>query len=185
MATQVSICSNALMLLGATTITSLDDGTTYANLCKQFYAETRDGLLRKYKWKFAMKRASLAQDALYPASWDWKYGFTLPSDCLAVRTTSVDPSPWDREGNWLVTNESAISIKYTSRIEDTSLFDPCFVEALEAKLAMRLCKPVTGALDAVQVINAVADKAIAEARTTNAFEATDITPPDDVLVENR
>jgi len=185
LATEVSICSNSLLLLGAQTITSLTDGTTYASLCNQFYAETRDDLLRKHHWKFATARATLAQDALYSASWEWSYGYTLPTDCLKIRSTSEDPDPWDREGDWIVSDNSSLSIKYTKRITDTAKFDASFIVALQVDLAMKLCKPVTGSLDLMKTLAGMSEMAIKDARTQSAFEATDITTPDDILADYR
>ena len=45
MATEVSICSNALRRLGDDPITSLTDDSERARLCNSFYADTRDSVL--------------------------------------------------------------------------------------------------------------------------------------------
>lgn len=185
MATEVSICSNALLLLGAKTITSLTDGTTNANLCAQFYAETRDDLLRDHPWRFAIKREPLAEDATFVADWDWAHGFTKPTDCLRVLATSIDPSPWQLEGDWAVCNEALLSVKYIRRVEDPAKFDANFITALEGALAMKLCKPVTGSLTALGNMAAIRDTAIKTAKTNNGFEGTPIQSETNDLIDCR
>jgi len=60
MATEVSICSNALRRLGDDPITSLTDDTERARLCNAFYQDSRDLVLRSHPWNFAITRASTA-----------------------------------------------------------------------------------------------------------------------------
>lgn len=172
MATEVSICSSALLALGGKSITSFSDGTTNANLCLQFYPETRDELLRAHPWRFAIKRETLAQDATFTASWEWDYGFKFPTDSLRVLSTSIDPEAWQREGALIVCNASALSIKYIRRVTDVALFDVNFIVALEGALAMKLCKPVTGSLSALGNMAAIRDQGLKDARTYNGFEGT-------------
>jgi hypothetical protein len=50
MASEVSICNRALAMLGANTITSLQDGSTEANVCNAVYADARDAVLRSHPW---------------------------------------------------------------------------------------------------------------------------------------
>ena len=59
MATEVSICANALRRLGDDPITSLTDDTERARLCNAFYEDARDACLRSHPWNFAITRASL------------------------------------------------------------------------------------------------------------------------------
>ena len=73
MATEVSICSNALRRLGDDPITSLTDDTERARLCNSFYTDARDAVLRCHPWNFAITRTSLAQLSDTPA-----YGLKTP-----------------------------------------------------------------------------------------------------------
>ena len=68
MASEVSICNQAISWLGGKSIISLDDGTTEANLCKANYDHLRDVVLEAKAWTFAIKRvqfAKLSEDPLY------------------------------------------------------------------------------------------------------------------------
>ena len=55
----VQICNISIGWLGGTLITSLDDGTNEANLCKATYEPSRDQVLEERNWTFATKRTSL------------------------------------------------------------------------------------------------------------------------------
>ena len=54
MATEVSICSNALRKLGDSPITALTEDTERARLCNALYEPARDSLLRSHAWNFAI-----------------------------------------------------------------------------------------------------------------------------------
>ena len=45
--TDISICSDALILLGAAPISSFADGTDIAQACERLYPDLRDGRLRR------------------------------------------------------------------------------------------------------------------------------------------
>ena len=92
MATQVSIASNALLLLGAKTINSLDEGTDRATLSANLYDSLRDDMLRSHPWNCAVKRVLLAPDTDVPA-FDYGAQFTLPADWL--KTLSVGPDGYE------------------------------------------------------------------------------------------
>ena len=57
----ISLCNQALYLLGAKTITALDQGTKEANLCNNLYDFNRRNLLRSHLWNFAIMRGELAE----------------------------------------------------------------------------------------------------------------------------
>lgn len=56
----VDICNLALSAIGDSgQITSLDDGSEQASLCKRFLPEARDSLLQMRQWGFALRRRQL------------------------------------------------------------------------------------------------------------------------------
>ena len=89
MATEVSICSNALRRLGDDPITSLTDDTERARLCNAFYADARDACLRSHPWNFAITRASLAQLSATPV-YGFDYQFALPTDPFCLRVLAME-----------------------------------------------------------------------------------------------
>lgn len=83
MASQVSICNQALGWLGANLITSLDDDNKEAALCKANYDDIRDAVLEEREWTFAVRRITLAPLVLTPV-YGYANQFLLPSDVIRV-----------------------------------------------------------------------------------------------------
>lgn len=59
--TQISICNKALRILGAKTITTLDDETEPARILNDVYDEILDEVLSSHPWNFAIVRANLTE----------------------------------------------------------------------------------------------------------------------------
>lgn len=81
--TDISICSNALLKIGAESITSFLDGTAEAEVAANLYPMIRDGLLASYPWSFAVGQKSLPRLAGVPLA-DYSYAYRLPNDFLRV-----------------------------------------------------------------------------------------------------
>jgi len=148
MSNETEVCNQALSMLGADPIVNYTtDVTTRAKLCRAFYPNTRDAVLRAYPWSFAIVRVALAADGTDPVfGWDKRFG--LPADCLRVLELDDEDIDWKVEGRYLVCDNSTVSIKYISRVENTQLYDSLCVQALATRLAAVLCKPITGSADA-------------------------------------
>lgn len=144
MATQVSICSNALLLLGAKTINSLDEGTDRASIASNLYASVRDALLRSHPWNCAVKRVILAADVEVPA-FDYGAQFTLPADWL--KTLSVGPDGYEvdykHESGKILANGTSLALRYIFRNEVEATWDAMLVRAMELKMAAEMAYPIT------------------------------------------
>ena len=81
--TDVSLCSKALLKIGAQTITSFEDGTAESEVSANLYPLVRDSLLSSYPWSFAIAQKRLGRLDLTPVA-DFKYAFQLPSDFLRI-----------------------------------------------------------------------------------------------------
>jgi len=147
MATEVSICSNALRRLGDSAITSLTDDTERARLCNAFYADARDAVLRLHPWNFAITRTSLAQLSDTP-SYGFAYQYSLPTSPYCLRVLGMEYEDYifkvenySTQGRVLLTDEGTAKILYVARITDTTQFDALFVDVLTAKISIRLMLP--------------------------------------------
>lgn len=182
-ASAVSICQRALHLLGAGTIISLDDNNEKARVMKVAYEPVRDAELRRRRWRFAIKRVSIAALAATPDS-DYLYQYQVPGDFLRliegadIRQT-VDLADYrggvsqlySLEGRVILTNLPApLSIRYLARITDVSLFDPAFCEALSARLAMSCAKRITESSATLADCREAYAFAMREAVQANALE---------------
>lgn len=155
-ASAIAVANAALLKLGQGTITAFSDEDEKARWLNARFAPLRDALLRSYRWTFAMARASLSADVDAPA-FDYDLAYTLPGDCLQLvevvdgyRTLGLadyigrDVTVYTVEGRKVLANISApLKIRYVTRQEDTTLWDPLFDEALANRLAYDLCEKVT------------------------------------------
>lgn len=145
MATEVQICNLALGWLGANLITSLDDESKEAQLCKANYPYLRDAVLEAGNWTFATQWFDLTQVANPPLS-EYVNGFELPSEVLRVMfcgVTRKNPTDWVKEGNLIRTNDAKCRIQAIRRITDPARFSSLFVQALAQRMAADMAIPLT------------------------------------------
>src|SRR5690606_40003152 len=83
MSTAISLCSAALLLIGADEISSFEDGSRADKLRASIYARTRDELLQRYPWRFATTQETLAILTTTPL-FGYSYAYQLPATCLRV-----------------------------------------------------------------------------------------------------
>lgn len=176
MATEVSICSNALRRLGDSPITSLTDDTERARLCNAFYPDARDHVLRAHPWNFAITRASLAKLSDTPA-YGFSYMFALPTDPYCLRVLEMEYADYifkiendATNGRVLLTDESTAKILYIARITDPTLFDAMFVETLTSKLAVDLSYAITGSQQVQAQMEKMYQAKLSEARSVDGQE---------------
>lgn len=139
----VDCCNSALQRVGAASITSLTDNSPEARACTVAYDSNRRDELRKHRWNFALKRVVLTPDATAPA-FDFKYAFTLPTDCLRVLRPATSDLDWQIEGRKILTNDGTIlNLKYVADVEDCSQWDASFYNVVAGALALDICEKLT------------------------------------------
>ena len=152
MASIVDICNLALSELGnKAQVVSIDppDGSVEADLCRRFFAISRDEILEAGDWSFARTRAALAELATNPST-VWDHAYALPSDCMVTRRiiTEIneykedDSADFEVEGDTLFTDRANAILIYTRPIEDPTKFSPGFVSAMAAQLGSYLAGPI-------------------------------------------
>ena len=176
MATEVSICSNALRRLGDDPITSLTDHSERARLCNAFYEDARDACLRSHPWNFAITRASLTQLSDSPV-YGYDYQYALPTNPYCLRVLAMEFEDYifkvenfSTQGRVLLTDEETAKIIYIARITDTTLFDSLFVDTLITKLASDLAYPVTNSLKVQEQMYRLYQLKLSEARSIDGQE---------------
>lgn len=158
----ISICSDALILLGAKPISSFNDGTDGANTCDRLYPDIRDALLVQYPWSFTLKKAKLARLITTPTT-AWRYEYQLPGDRLSnVRSVRNSPSPnapiqkdWEIQGDRLLTNLDEVFIDYQFQTQEFAM-PPYFVQLMKYMLAWHLAMPITDEMNKAQYWQGVA-----------------------------
>lgn len=147
--TGVSICSDALILLGAKPISSFNDGTDESNTCDRLYSDIRDTVLSLYPWSFAYKKVQLARLITTPNS-EWKYEYQMPGDRLGnpralFETNNLYARPvkeWDIEGDKILTNYEQVYIDYPYQTPEFAM-PTYFVQLLKYYMAWHLALPIT------------------------------------------
>ena len=140
---KVQICNLALYPLGGTAISSLDEGSKEANLCKDLYDTMVVTVLSAHKWSFAKKEVSLAESSTYEMLDDrFEFAYQLPSDFIRMSRPEKRDINFERRGQYLVTNESPFSIEYIASITDESLFPDMFAQTVAARLSVPMAQPL-------------------------------------------
>ena len=115
------LCTQATALLGLGPVQSFTDGDKGA-VAGRLYDTIVLSLIESYPWGFAkILSAALTRLTPAPAS-QWTYFYQLPSTLDGIvwalyTETTVDARPfkeWERIGNAIATNETAVYIKYAA-----------------------------------------------------------------------
>lgn len=160
--TGISICSDALILLGAKPITSFSEATDEASTCDSLYPNIRDQALAIYKWTFAIKKVQLAQLVTTPTN-EYRYEYQLPSDRLdsplaVYASASVGANTiidYRIVGSKLLTNEPIIYIDYKASVTESEM-PVWFVQLLKYLMAWHLAIPITDQVEKAQYWQGVA-----------------------------
>ncbi len=169
---ETQLVNNALIRLGANTITDIDtDGSHESNTMQQLYAPTRDALLRQHFWNFAMTRISLAENAITPA-FEWAAQYELPADFIRIKSIFNSDGPFTIEGTAILTDTTTeLQVVYVKKVTDVTAFDPLFVQTLTLMLAI-LAAPRIQSDVKVEVLMRELKELIMEAKIVDAQDGS-------------
>ena len=167
------MCSKALVLVGANTITSFSESTTESKVANQLYESTLENLLTRTRWRFAAKQAQLSRNASAPtARWSAKYA--VPSGTLLIHTVTVNDNviEFDRYESDILCDASSsdtVVADYTFQPSEAN-FPPYFKQALVFELASLFAGAIArnDALSTLYQNRAIAQMAIARAQDSQA-----------------
>lgn len=174
-ATEVSICSNALLLLGAQTINSLSENNDRARACSNLYPMVRNYLLRSHPWNCAVKRVALAPDATAPA-FDWDNQFTLPSDFMRVLSVGEAGAEveYKVESGKLLCDDNPAYLRYIWRNENPATWDDMLVWGVTQAMKAALAYPITQSTSLEQLVEDACERVLKKARSVDGQDD----PPD-------
>lgn len=148
--TSLSICSDALIMLGAQPISSFTEGSDAAQACDRLYPDLRDSLLSRYPWSWSYQKTQLARLATAPIS-EWDYAYQLPGDMLSgvralFNTADTFGMPlrygWEIYGDQVYTNEETVYIDYQTSVNESKM-PYYFVHLLRHAMAGELGMVIT------------------------------------------
>lgn len=174
---KLSVCNSALVKVGADRISSITQDVKRATLLNAVYDEVRDAVLRAHPWNFAVVRASLTPTSTTP-EFGYDFQYDEPNDCLRLLNVYVDDSDdidWVSEQRKILTDESAIDVKYIFRQDDESEWDACFAEAMAWRLAKEVAYNLTQSVTLAQMCEKEYGMVLAEARSMDGSEG--VPPP--------
>lgn len=160
--TSLSICSDALVMLGAKPISSFNEGTDEASISDRLYGDIKNQALMLYPWSFSFKKSSIARLITTPTN-EYKYEYQLPGDRIgsprAVYDTSATGIPPRKEyrimGSKLLTDYQTVYIDYQYSVPEYEL-PSYFVQLLKYMMTWHLALPITDQTDKSQYWQSVA-----------------------------
>lgn len=170
-ATPVSICSNALLMLGDQPIASFDDNSDKARLAANTWPTARDYVLRRHPWNCAVKRKILSPDTTPPA-FDFAYQFELPGDWL--RTLSVGETgerpEFRMEGRKLLMQSNVCKLRYIWRNDAPATWDASLVWVMTRVMRAVFAYPIAQSGSLEQLLEGELRDLIREARAIDGTE---------------
>lgn len=164
----VDVINNALILLGANIITSLDEGSNESTIAGKLWDDVRRGCLRIHPWNFALKEIELP--AVTGGS-DFKHNFqyNLPADFIRLITV-YDDSAYKLKGKSIYTNKDTCKIRYIYDNVDTTSWDASFSNAVAYKMAAELAYPITKSTSLMDAMTNMFIRFTSEARVIDGSE---------------
>jgi len=172
----IELCSSALLKLGATGISSFEDGSAEAQVASSLYPLARDALLSAHPWSFATRQIELARLANRPTA-TFSYAFQLPNDYLRALSAGErglgKGLTFQIVNRQLHTDAAAIVLTYLYRPSEGD-FPAYFNSALVARLASEFCLPLTENSSRAERLARLAD---AELKVAKLVDSQQDTPP--------
>ena len=161
--TDIRICSDALLMLGANPISSFTEGTDESNICDRLYLDIKIRTLTIYDWSFSFKKVQLARLVTTPTN-EYKYEYQLPSDIIGRPNAVYDAddvgTPPRREyrlmGDKLLTDYESVYIDYQYNVPEYAL-PHYFVQLLKYEMAWHLALPITDQADKAEYWRTIAE----------------------------
>lgn len=186
MSSDVSICSNALLMLGAQTINSLDDSSDRARQCANLYPMVRDYVLSSHPWHACTKRVTLNPDTDTPA-FDWSMQYTLPADFLHILQVGEDgaENDYQLESGKLLCDTTPLYLRYIWRNEVVSTYTPLLVSAITMAMRQVLAYPITQSASLEQLVDQAIEPILRRARAIDSQDQPPQTLGDFRLLNSR
>ena len=171
MSSPITICSNALLMLGDNPIASFDEDNDRARLASNLWPMARDAMLRRHPWNCAIQRVVLSPLVTAPA-FGFNYQFELPGDWL--RTLSIgdegERPRYRQEGRRILMDESACRLRYVFRNENTATWDAVLIEAMTKVMRGLFAYPIAQSASLEELVKREVAAVMRDARAIDGLE---------------
>lgn len=142
---KLTLFNQALTRLGVSDVlSSEDDDSTEAMLCRRMYDQALTEVLESYPWRCVRSCADLAELAENPRS-DYRHAFTLPADFLAmIPELAPHGCRWEIARGILLTDAGRFRLIYSARPETPALFPAHLANLVSLKLAILIAPALLG-----------------------------------------
>jgi hypothetical protein len=161
--TSLTICSDALIMLGASPLSSFTEGTAAAQACDRLYPDLRDSMISRYPWSWSFKKVQLSRLSSSPIN-EWRYAYQLPGDILSGVQAVFESSGlnerqlrygWEIYGDQLYTNLETVYIDYQATVDESKMPN-YFVHFLRTAMAAELGMVITDQASKADYFRAIA-----------------------------
>lgn len=159
--TAIDLCSRALLLIGANSIQSFQDGTRESNVCSSIYETIRDSLLTNRPWLFSIHQQELARLNKEPLK-DWKYIYAIPNDVLRIKKV-VGSKNFDVMADGIYSNDPNLFVECQKTV-DASEMPAYFQLALISELCAKLSLSLLGDENKFKLFSQLAQRDLVNAR---------------------
>lgn len=199
MLSRTQVINNGLRAISANLIADPDEDTESARQAKGAYDQVVRVQLQLYAWTFAKRQAALPQRA-EPPTYKYARAFTLPADFIRLvefdgrslfataRHVDTEAKPlYDIVGRAIFTDMAApLRITYLRDVSgDPTTWDPAFADVVSMALAVALAMPLTKSEGTVSLAEKLYQKAVRDAKRTNAIQLPPQERPDSSWVTAR
>lgn len=184
-ASEVTICSNALLNLGDSPINDFTEGDR-GTLAKNLFPTVRDWLLRSHPWNCAVKRVILAPLVAAPA-FDYTHQFLLPDDWLRTLVVGEEGVQLDYkvEGGKILANTDTLPLVYVFRNTEPATWDTVLVEVMVHAMAWKMAYAITKSASLEELKAREFDAAFKRAKAVDGLESPPQTLGDFPLLRSR
>lgn len=189
MSSKVEICNQALIEIGARTITSLSEGTPEANMCSQVYDISARSVMSQGAWRSCTFQSSLNKISSSPL-YGFDNQFQLPTDpevlrVLSVQNEHIDDIKYEIQQDKLLADESAVNIKYIGFLTDPTAYGQFLEDAIIFKIASVIAYKLTGSRSASADLKTMYNSTLRRNLSQDGQQGSSIKLHDDTLLKDR
>lgn len=168
----VTICSNALLMLGDKTVASFSEDAARVTLASNLYPLVLLSVLRGHPWNCCGKRIVLAPDVSAPAFGLFPYQFSLPGDFIRVISVGEEGCEEDYrvELRKILGHTTALKLRYVSKVTDPNQWDALLVDVMVYAMAARMAYAITGSTSLASELRDAYRNVLSQAKAVDGQE---------------